>query len=787
MAKPNIQDILLKKGDKIALGVGAALVGGLSLWGVADFATADSPRSLVTQFDNKAGSLKQSVAAEGTDAAELPAWVMKGADKVPIDPAQFPLAGSPFETVDRPDTLRNNPKVLCIDDAMFDYIRFPMRADDLRIGPDGSVIFGVKVAAAKSDMSSAQVRQNLADIDRRNKVKPPPLVRTPTPPPQGGGGAYPPGVGGPPGGNSGRPPGGMQPGASGRGGPGGMPGGPGGMPGGMGDGGGYGAGDRNDQTVRLASIAEVTKDNLTIAETVYPLRAVVVTATFPIKKQIEEIRQALRARSNEDAKVLASVGGSIGPVFAGFEVDRQTRFGRGEWTEWTPYDHTAEYLSKISSRAKETVSDAGYLSYFVPPPDQKMVYPLPMYADGLGEYRKISMRAVVDQIDKLNKLNAPKPTQSELLKRATGQGGTDFNPFAPQGAAGTNAGGGMPGLPGGSGMGIPPGYGQPGMTPGRPTGPPTMPGAAAGPGMPTGGTLSNQQNPLDEIVEHSLLRFIDSDVQPGFSYQYRVKVKLKNPNFGKPKEVSKPADAKVEVLEGPWMAIPEVFTVPTDSYLYAHDSAEYTEASTKLVEKYGKEPMFKKFLEVEEVSAGRRAIVEMHEWRERILLDGEKKEPVGTWVIAKVPVAPGEYIGKRQFVELPLWSGGLGNYVLRELAGGLRVAGIKDPKHQPKGWPLNLRPASPSLLIDFEGGKVRPRVNDREVADASDSELLILQPDGKLVVRNSGADTIDRDRKSRDTVWTEWVNRVRDRSDVTLPQPGVPGGVPGGGFGKPGG
>ena len=65
MTKPNFQEILLKKGDKIALGVGAALVGGLSLWGVTNFATADSPSSLVKQFDSKAAALKSQIAAEG--------------------------------------------------------------------------------------------------------------------------------------------------------------------------------------------------------------------------------------------------------------------------------------------------------------------------------------------------------------------------------------------------------------------------------------------------------------------------------------------------------------------------------------------------------------------------------------------------------------------------------------------------------------------------------------------------------------------------------------------------
>jgi len=310
--------------------------------------------------------------------------------------------------------------------------------------------------------------------------------------------------------------------------------------------------------------------------------------------------------------------------------------------------------------------------------------------------------------------------------------------------------------------------------------------------VPPGGAarLQNQINPGLDIIDHTLLRFIDSDVQPGFSYRYRVKVKMRNPNFGKPTLVSSPDDAKQEVLEGPWQAIPDVFSVPGDNFLYAHDSAEYADSSMKIVESYGKEPAFRKFMEVDEVTAGRKAVVEIQRWMPGVRVGGAsstKVEPVGTWVVAKVPVGPGEFIGKRQFLELPLWSGGLGNYVLRELAGGLKIAGVKDPKHQPRGWPLNFGTAS--VLIDFEGGKTtKVRVNDRDVADDSDSELLIVQPDGKLVVLNSGTDGANKDRKERDAVWTDWVSRVKDRRDVSVPGTGMPAppGV-GGGFGKPGG
>ena len=233
MAKPNIQDILLKKGDKIALGVGAALVGGLTLWGVANFATADSPASLVKQFDGKATALKSQVAAEGTDAPELPAWVMKGADKVAIDTAQFALAGAPFETVDKPDSLRNNPRVLLIDNAQFDFVRFPMRAWDFRTQEDGSTLVGFKVATAMGVTDKATLDANLKGLEKRGSLKAAPPQRTQQPGVPVG---VRPGMPGAPGA-----PGGLPPGY-----PGAPPGGATGMPG---ESAGPAGSARDDQTV----------------------------------------------------------------------------------------------------------------------------------------------------------------------------------------------------------------------------------------------------------------------------------------------------------------------------------------------------------------------------------------------------------------------------------------------------------------------------------------------------------------------------------------------------------
>ncbi|MGL6074102.1 MAG: hypothetical protein ACRC8S_08075 [Fimbriiglobus sp.] len=811
----SLKDMILQKGDKIAIGIGAASMGLLSLWGLVTLAGAESPTKITKEFEQKASSLKSQVAAEGQDAPELPGWVMKGADKVKIDPQQFAIVGSPFEPVNYPDLKRKNPIILGIDQAHLNVVRFPMISWDIQDSPDGkTVLLGVVTNAPKSSATPEEIKKNLEGLKQQGKAaqKSSPRVNRPPanpsgqgggmiggPPGMGVGGGGPPGPGGPPGMGAGGPPG-MGGGARG--------GGEGGMEGGMGIGGmgGYTGGARDDKTVEYLTLDQVEKSGKPLAKTVYPLRSVVVTATFPIRKQLEMFKEALRVPTIQQAKDLSKGG----PIFDGFEVDRMVKPPNGTWSEWAPYEHSNRYAKEIRRRMTGTMNEySGYLGYFMTPPEQKMVAPLPILADGLGDYPKVYLPAVVTAAAKLKELQTPPPSQSETERRFGGGAGTE-NPYAPVGGAPAGAGagfagggftgegigsmpggfggGGMRGGPGGMTGGPPsgafPGGPPPGAFPGGPSGGPPAGVTGGITGMPPGtgtGALSNQQvNPLDDIIQHTLLRFLDVDVLPGYSYQYRVRVIVKNPNFGATNEVSQPELAKQELLYGPWVQLPETITIPSDQYLFAHDTTDYVTYTTKLYEEYGKEPAIRKFFEYEDVAAGKRTVVQIHQWMPAIRIEGagSKTEPVGSWVVAEIPVGPGEYIRKRQLIELPLWSGGLGNYVLRELGGGVKVASVKNPKHQPRGWPINFRTSM--ILVDFDGGNKKARVNDKDIVDNSDSELLILGADGKLSIRNSGTDLAEKNRTERDSIWLDWINRVKARKDMSAPAGGPPG--TGGGF-----
>jgi hypothetical protein len=133
---------------------------------------------------------------------------------------------------------------------------------------------------------------------------------------------------------------------------------------------------------------------------------------------------------------------------------------------------------------------------------------------------------------------------------------------------------------------------------------------------------------------------------------------------------------------------------------------------------------------------------------------------VGAWIVAEMPVGRGEYIGRKQYVRLPLWSSEVNNYVLREIPDKV-FKGLDGKVEQPKGWLVDF--TDQSVLVDFEGGKVRTKIGDKEYSDDVAEELLILGRDGKLLVRNSLSDETDPNRKAYTGIWESWLRAAELR------------------------
>jgi hypothetical protein len=486
------------------------------------------------------------------------------------------------------------------------------------------------------------------------------------------------------------------------------------------------------------------------------------------------------------------------PVFAGFTVQRRVVQQDGTASDWQEFDHADRWYSEFTLYDAPIKPDTGYLPYFLRL-DQGMAAPMPEIAPNWtvspqlvpGEAQPkdkhypelVRMPSIMADTEALLKVLKPK-TKKEAIAQYT------KNPNNPYNVGGGRLSGGIGGLGmGGMGMGDDDGgYGVMGGG---------MGGAPRGPQQPQPGGGAVGGNPNDPTrspmaVKHMLIRFLDTDLMPGQSYQYRVSVKLRNPNFGKKKEVADEKQADVEYIPSPYYQCAQTLKVPGEAYIYAGSIKEYEKKVTDLAEQVkkdtppGKDPgglapdRVKKLFEFTEVREGKRAVVLMQRWLQGIAFGGEE-ERIGAWVQAEMPVAPGEFIGRRTLVELPLWKAAQNKYQLTPPNKKL-VVSWPDTVPSPVGRPVDFRTSH--MLLDYEGGKASAKVDDRTVSDEAATELLILRADGKLEVRKELTDAKAPDRMTRDKNWKDWIAEVRKQSDLN--GPATPGGFDPG-RGGPGG
>lgn len=485
------------------------------------------------------------------------------------------------------------------------------------------------------------------------------------------------------------------------------------------------------------------------------------------------------------------------PVFGGFIVQRRKIFADGVPGDWEEFDHADRYHNEFTLYDAPVKPDTGYLPYFLRL-DQGMAAPMPQIAPNWTSAPQlianetepkekhypefVRMPSIVADFEALQKILKP-VKKKEALDRYK------RNPNNPYSTGASRTGGSGLGMPGqydeDGGPGI--GYGS-----GSPRGPV---GGATGT-QPGTGTDPNK-SPL--AVKHMLIRFLDTDLLPGVSYQYRVAVKVRNPNFGKPKEVADENQAKVEFITSPYFQCKQTLKVPAESYMYAGSTKEYEKRVLDMIDdvkkanpdkdRNGVAPdRLRKLFEFQETRDGKRAVVQMQRWVYSTTFGGEE-ERIGAWVQADIPVAPGEYIGRRTLVEIPLWKAALGKYQLTPPTKDLVTSWPKGVT-SPPGRPVDFR--TRHVLMDYEGGKTAASIDGRSVSDDAATELLILRDDGKLEVRKELADAVVPERVVRDKNWKEWIAEVRKQFDGTggtAPggfEPGR-GGSPGSPSGPPGG
>src|SRR5262249_22472316 len=248
-----------------------------------------------------------------------------------------------------------------------------------------------------------------------------------------------------------------------------------------------------------------------------------------------------------------------------------------------------------------------------------------------------------------------------------------------------------------------------------------------------------------EPPDHIYVRVYDTDIKDGLEYQYRMRVKLKNPNFGKKDQVSKASDAENEelpALDEHWYEFPQRVKVPQTVYHY-------------VVEPTPAKPKESQALAAPSPEKGQ-AVIQFQRWYGQLDLNEKLKEPVGDWVIAELLATRGMYVSGKAFSPVPFWSSVENAFVLREVTGDPKPAKGKDPRRGAMVEPIRPRTL---LTVEVSGGKVKARMQPNPgertnrgglVEDDSASEVLFLYPDGSLELRSSASDKADADRKERD-------------------------------------
>ncbi|MFO0879651.1 MAG: hypothetical protein U0840_20080 [Gemmataceae bacterium] len=637
------------------------------------------------------------------------------------------------------------------------------------------------------------------------------------------------------GGGAGRPGGGLPgmfgPGGIGAGGIGAMfggAGGAGGAGGGAGRPGGGGNGtmgipgmsprgedEKKDRQVVPVPLNELEKrSDITLAEQVRPLRMVVIAGAFPLKQQVEEFRSKLGLRSNYD--VLSEVGADAAagqhPAFRflGVRVQRRELDGDGkpigefkdldlntsykpyivltgrrfepDEPEMIPVIYPGLVMPRLMQFREENVASAGGASGgAMPPGGAEAGAGTPAFQPGTGAppgrggnagAATAKKDASEDLYPKLEKdLEGIRKTLEAIKGKMPNQvagpperfrGGEDLDIFSSSSAAATQTGG----MAGGTATGAP---GAAMMTPNKPPAGRGAPGAPMGEAgmVPGGGALGQDQ----EMPEHCLVRLIDVTVQPGKTYEYRLQIRMANPNFGR-RDVASPTYAQEKELTSEWSKVPIRAHVDDEMHYYAVDQKEYELDGNPRARYTG--PYANNIL-----LHGRQIFLQAHRWIESVTLAGGNPLLFGEWTLAeRIPIFRGEYIGRRERVEVPVWRYSREEFTIAsDSTTAKRTPGIGVYF----GYEADERGTREGILVDFSSGKHGhervvsrndDKVETRKVFDDCGQEVLIFKPDGRLMLLEGARDFDDKERVERFKLVKKRIRDVKDKN-----KPAGPGGA----------
>ena len=759
----NFKELVLQKGERIGLAVAGVITALLVVGFGAASVMTDGPQKNVDTLKDL-----QQKAKTAHDTSKPPENLDKLPPELevvevkPVRPDEFPCFMPYFLSFEEArDRKWRLPVVLKADEFQVELVRGSVEAWMLRVDKDGHVS-GVGIlrnktvakdtAEAKKKMEEFQKAIQAQDPKKKKKRSPTQILQQQQVPgaanplaPQAPGLPQPPAVG------RGRrgPGGGERPGA--------LPAHYAGMqPGSL------GAAGAAEQEVKFVSEDKLTDEKGKPAETNLPVRMVVVTGAFPFKAQLEEFAKALRFESVDELLL----DPDFRPEFTGFTVERRTLGPDGKPLadqDWAPLDVDAEMKPILMRSVGLEPEKDEWRSYGIIVSPNRLVMPRPRLAR--GKYSEPELAAIKETETNLAKAletSSPIP-QDEKKSRfdidfynsdqgATRQGAMEGLNLAPRGERESA----VPAVrPRGKSL---PGGGMPriGSDVINPTGGERRSrGQGAVPAAPG---LDQNRQPL-AVPDQCLIRFIDPTVKPGTSYEYRVAVRMSNPNAEHPERAVSVNITKQKEITG-------------EPQLVTWKEGDRTVSKVSVPDE-----LLYYVIEDKKPAPKDRAIVQVHRWLAETRTKPNQKGtevPVGDWTILEHrPVARGEYVGGYAEVEVPIWQTALERFGFaihpdeqtRSKTQGVRVRKFK-------GIPVDFA-TDPvfndrALVVDFEGGE---RTIPAQQAGKNPQkyqgpvEILVLTADGRLIVHNSRADTDDKERKERFTAWKAWLEQIRNQGD----------------------
>jgi hypothetical protein len=310
----------------------------------------------------------------------------------------------------------------------------------------------------------------------------------------------------------------------------------------------------------------------------------------------------------------------------------------------------------------------------------------------------------------------------------------DFNPDA--------LGAGLGGPPGPIGAPPRPGF----RDPLNPRGPGGVGPGGAGPG-PAGADVF--------LPEHCLIRFFDVTIEPGKTYEYRMKVCMANPNAGRP---DRPPEGQ-ELEARDWYVVPEKARLAPDLAFYGVDQKEIDARDPGNLPPGPRNVYPVRTWET---------VVQVHRWVDFLPVKNRGALPVGDWAIAeRVVVGRGEPL-PRPRVELSYWRTAQASFAM---AAEPAKEGVPKPKGPPQVELPLAQDGDEPILVDFTRGDLtylrtqlktdEPAESPRLVQDRAISEVLLYTADGRLLAHNAPKDAADPERDARLKAVRDWIDQVK--------------------------